>query len=949
MKPLRFLMFVFMMVWLMDTDCLWAEPDPSPHIPSQTLRSWEPTRDGSQSLAGDWLFFPKKFLNPKQVPANSPWPAYRAKVPGSWLTDIDLESSSTPLPANYWGTYLLKLESLPVSNQLLGINFRADTAAKVFLIPAAQPEASREILSIGKPGDSKDSSIPQLGDPLGHFQITQPGDYYLMVHISNFHWQNGGIWSGPEIGLYENMARARANRWLSDMFVIGMLFIMTIYNLSLYLHRREDIKSLLLSGHCFAVLVRSISVSSILYVWFPDSGWGIYELTRKMELAFANYSCVFLVAFIYASFRPNNTPSYVRIYFIFSTLMFLVTLLTFAEVYSNYLIAYQIPILVAALPACWLLVRSTIKKKSGARMALVGFLAILFSATHDILMGMGVIHTTFYFLPYGIALLNFTQSQVIAIMFSKAFRVAENLSRDLQREVERQTRDIRSMLDHIPEGIFRIVPPGIIDPNYSAHLSKIFKNEEIAGRRATDFIFGKSEVSRDMLSRIDSVITASLEDSIYNYEANEEHLLREINVELNEKGHRNLEISWNPIVDEDDQVEKILVTLRDVTHLKALEEQNITQRKELEYITEIVNIPKDKFDQFIEMAHKFIAENQRLVDCNPQLLPEVLKILFINMHTIKGTARSYAFHKMTGILHDIEQHYAWLLKDPEAPWDREKLNEDLSLARNIINTYEEINTNKLGRTKADHSQISMERAFLEEKLRALQQIDFSKLNHSDATLIQESLRSFDEVCYDRAIDVFENILSHTEKLAKDLGKEVPIINVKDPGFRINYNGQQLLRNIFVHIVRNSLDHGIETAKERINEQKKPTGQINVNLRTQDQFMLIEYGDDGRGLNMNGLLESARKRSLIATDLVLDLQSTAELMFHSGLSTAATVSEISGRGVGMDAVKKYLESEGGFIHIRLLSKQESTPYQQFRFEIGIPPKFFTIHETWEKAV
>jgi HPt (histidine-containing phosphotransfer) domain-containing protein len=904
------------------------------------LSSWDFDQEGGLDLKGQWRFYPQRFIEPHQVTTELLTQGHPTQVPGSWATDTQWQNEQDKIGQNSWGTYLVKLENIPQLEDPLGLNLRADTAAEVIVVPVGNPEASDTIIRLGQPGNSEANSTPQIGEPLGIAQMEAGHDYYLMVHISNFHWHNGGIWAAPTLDRHAHLLRQRTNSWLSDLFIIGMIFIMTIYNFSLFLQRREDYASLFLAGHAACILLRGIATSCLIYQLFPEPNAWVYEIARKCELGFTNLSTALIISFFIASFRSNKHPLYLKGYHAFSIIVLLFTIATTVNLYGQVLWIYQIPILVMIIPPTVIAIRSAIKGIPGATMSAIGIAAVILTALHDIAMGMGLFFSTLFLSPYGLAILNFTQGQVIAIMFAKAFRTAEKLSRELKQEVARQTRDIRSMLDHIPEGIFTIVPPGVIHANYSAQLEKIFETKDIANRNAVDFIFSRSNLNSDQKSRIETTVLTTLGEPTFCFESNANHLAKEIDMELDERRTKHLELSWNPIEDQNDVTEKILVTMRDVTTVKDLEKQNINQRKELEYITEIVNIPKDKFDQFIEMAHNFIEENQRLIDKNKEKSAEVLKIMFINMHTIKGTARSYRFNKMTGILHEVEQSYAHLLKDPNASWNRDELNSDLNQARSIVNVYDTLSTQKLGRSKNNGNRISVEREFLEQKIKSIEKIDFSGLSSNDLAVIHECLQSFDEVCYDRAIDVFEDILQLTEKLAKDLGKEVPTIQVEDPGFRINYEAQQLFRNTFVHIVRNSLDHGIETAKERIDKGKNPTGSIKVIMTQQDQFMVIKYYDDGKGLDLEGLYQTAVKRGLIEDSQELTPQETAELMFHAGLSTCAAVSDISGRGVGMDAVRKYVNQKGGFIKIILTESTDQRRYRAFKFELGIPEKLFT---------
>lgn len=133
----------------------------------------------------------------------------------------------------------------------------------------------------------------------------------------------------------------------------------------------------------------------------------------------------------------------------------------------------------------------------------------------------------------------------------------------------------------------------------------------------------------------------------------------------------------------------------------------------------------------------------------------------------------------------------------------------------------------------------------------------------------------------------------------------------------------------VHLIRNSLDHGIESPAERLALGKPETGTVSLNAYHRGGSIVIEVSDDGRGLNSTAILSRAIERGLVESDANLSLQQISELIFAPGFSTAAQVSDISGRGVGMDVVRKNIESLGGNIIISTEEGMGST------FSIHLP--------------
>ena len=118
----------------------------------------------------------------------------------------------------------------------------------------------------------------------------------------------------------------------------------------------------------------------------------------------------------------------------------------------------------------------------------------------------------------------------------------------------------------------------------------------------------------------------------------------------------------------------------------------------------------------------------------------------------------------------------------------------------------------------------------------------------------------------------------------------------------------------LHLVRNSLDHGIEPPAERVAAGKPQTGTIELKAYQKSGNVIIEIRDDGRGLRHDRIFDKAVEQGLIPADAKLSPDEISELIFHPGFSTAVTVSDISGRGVGMDVVRSNIHSLGGNVEI-----------------------------------
>lgn len=150
-------------------------------------------------------------------------------------------------------------------------------------------------------------------------------------------------------------------------------------------------------------------------------------------------------------------------------------------------------------------------------------------------------------------------------------------------------------------------------------------------------------------------------------------------------------------------------------------------------------------------------------------------------------------------------------------------------------------------------------------------------------------------------------------LGQKLGKKVEL-KMSGENTELDKTVMEKIGDPLVHLVRNSMDHGIEKPELRMAAGKAETGTIHLNAYHQGGNIVISISDDGAGLNKERIINKARERGLVAADEVLSDEKIHELLFHPGFSTAEIVSDVSGRGVGMDVVRRNIRELGGNIDI-----------------------------------
>ena len=199
-------------------------------------------------------------------------------------------------------------------------------------------------------------------------------------------------------------------------------------------------------------------------------------------------------------------------------------------------------------------------------------------------------------------------------------------------------------------------------------------------------------------------------------------------------------------------------------------------------------------------------------------------------------------------------------------------------------------------------------------------------------MVKSIINELSSSTFERAIS---DVCSSLDSMARQLDKPKPIINIVGGDAPVKKEGIGLLNNVFTHLLRNSMDHGIESAQERILVDKDEHGLINISVDQKDRFFVISVKDDGRGLNLDMLRSKGLELGAIRADEEPSYEQLAALIFESGLSTKEEVTSISGRGVGMDAVKSFIEEKGGDVSINVLDGVEVRGYIHFEIIIRLP--------------
>ena len=165
-------------------------------------------------------------------------------------------------------------------------------------------------------------------------------------------------------------------------------------------------------------------------------------------------------------------------------------------------------------------------------------------------------------------------------------------------------------------------------------------------------------------------------------------------------------------------------------------------------------------------------------------------------------------------------------------------------------------------------------------------------------------------------------------LSRDLGKQIDLV-ITGAEAELDKSMVEKINDPLMHLLRNAIDHGIEPPEERVARGKPATGTVSLNAYHDSGSIVIEVSDDGKGLNRQKILATAIQRGLVKAGQDITEDEVDNLIFESSLSTAGAVTQLSGRGVGLDVVKRNINALNGMVDVHSEEGQGST------FQIFLP--------------
>ena len=460
------------------------------------------------------------------------------------------------------------------------------------------------------------------------------------------------------------------------------------------------------------------------------------------------------------------------------------------------------------------------------------------------------------------------------------------------KDLARKTSDMNSMLSNVKLGIFTLMPERKIHPEYSKYLEEIYDTKVIADQDAMTMVFLHSNVEEDIKNQVSNAIDMIMGEHSWNFEANSQLFVREITLATPSGKPKEIELEWNPIIDDDGMIERMLVTARDVTEINQLRARAAQKSQEMEMIYQILNIGPEKFGRLAEFTARTLKSSANIISSVSKRDMETINKLFRNLHTIKGAARTLGLTSLTNSVHLAEHKYSTLRIDETLGWNQLELLSDLKFVQADLDRYQNIYDLTLGK--------------------------FAGSGYHSADLDAMLLELKDSLA----------------DLAAKIHKPAPHFNCHiDPEVKMTEAQIFDLKLAMVHMLTNSMDHGIENPELRKVKGKSRIGTINITFISQGSHAILEVSDDGAGLDIESLRKNLESKGKPTADLnIYDIACT---IFLPNVSTAASVSDISGRGVGLDAVRETVGDMGGKIELVLNNPNSRDRFVPFKFVIHLP--------------
>lgn len=497
----------------------------------------------------------------------------------------------------------------------------------------------------------------------------------------------------------------------------------------------------------------------------------------------------------------------------------------------------------------------------------------------------------------------------------------EQLVRARTDELERKSGQIRQLLDNSGQGFLSFGADLTVEAEHSLECGKLL-GKEPAGQPICSLLYPDQPEKRKDLSE---GLGRTLEEP--------EEFKRELYLSLL-PGEFRLENRFLAAEYRMLEPGRMMMILTDITHERALEERVRQEQQRLKFVVSALQDRED-FLESVEDFRFFLEEGINELLRSSITVEEQLAEAYRHVHTFKGIFAQLDFIHLPQAIHRAEERLAAcresggektgivLAELEDNPTLKQAMEQDLEAIRGVLGA----------------SFFNRERRFTidEKQLASLEKLADTLLLSGQFFLHDKRLlEALEEIKLLRLVPFVTMLDAYPKgclQLAQRLEKEVAPFQVTGDPVRVDPELLLPFSKTLVHVFRNAVDHGIETPDQRYEAGKEERGQITCHLEERGDRLVLTIADDGRGIDREKLRKIAAEKGLFAEEEIAVMPDGAllGLIFSDAFSTASGVSDISGRGIGLSAVKKELEQIGGRVEV----KSEAGKGTIFRFTL---PRF-----------
>lgn len=365
--------------------------------------------------------------------------------------------------------------------------------------------------------------------------------------------------------------------------------------------------------------------------------------------------------------------------------------------------------------------------------------------------------------------------------------------------------------------------------------------------------------------------------------------------------HRTIALKYYPIRDAENKIVQIVAVADDISSLVEAQKQAEYERgKSLLVINLLEN--KTAFSIFISDSTNMIAElKTMLTNFSKKTDFELLSRL---LHTLKGGAATYHAPLLAHLLHESED----ILSELCTNWEPVAKGNFLNKIQEVINEFDYFKSQII--MIAGNSILNNEKTFevTEMQIQEIIHMIIKSNTINEAIFHVQSNILFTP--FSKLMTPYNKVLITT---AQKLNKQILPLQIKNGACRIPTDEYNELLNSLVHVFRNAIDHGIELPEERTLKNKNPAGQIKVTAEIINSFLEIDICDDGAGIDPQNIRKKLEEKG-ISTINETDNE-VIQHIFDNQFSTKQYITDLSGRGIGMDAVAQATRNLGGNIWVQ----------------------------------